>query len=209
MIRVCRGLVVFESLLTSTTTILEWWKAEFGAGAGADLFEINGVGAEGITHCGWRVRGGLAIADCGLGSRPRVIPGGELFFAEVEGAFGEIEAFFGHFFAVLVHFDFVSAHLHIDFHALGANCGAGREIGEALESQELGRGVFAGGGEIAGCLHDDLVDLVRNVVALPGVDGVEVGKGQFLAGGNAGVDFIECVPFGVKVFQGLSGDIEA
>ena len=79
-----------------------------------------------------------------------------------------MEAFFVHALAVEIHFSFVSelfdvALLFAEFelHFVLAKFGAGREISETLQSEELGRSVVAGRGEIVRCVQDDGVNIFR------------------------------------------------
>ena len=55
---------------------------------------------------------------------------------------------------------------------------AGGEIGEALEGEELGGGVFSGGGLSVGFVHDRVVNLFGDIDFFAGLDGVELGKGE-------------------------------
>ncbi len=72
---------------------------------------------------------------------------------------GEGEAFVGDVFALSGKIEFAGVHFDSTLFFENAEFGAGGEIGEALELDELGRGVVAGGGEIVGGLEDRLADM--------------------------------------------------
>ena len=53
---------------------------------------------------------------------------------------------------------FVSEFLEVEVEALDADFGAGGEIGEALEGEELGGGVATGFGEVVNGVEDGVMD---------------------------------------------------
>ena len=131
-----------------------------------------------------------------------------LFFAEGLGLFGEFEAFFGeselrsgHFFAEGVHLEFLGGYLLVEFEALLANFGASREIGQALEGEELVRGIAAGADGLQGFEKDGVVDLLGSRCIAFG-NGVEGGEGEFFAAGDPGVDLLDCFLSGPEAFEG-------
>ena len=82
---------------------------------------------------------------------------------------------------------------------LFADGSAGGEIGEALEGEELVWGVVLLGDEEVGGGHDGVVDVRAGQAiggeVIPGGEGVEVGKGEFFAVFDPGVDEVEFVLF--------------
>jgi hypothetical protein len=77
-----------------------------------------------------------------------------------------------------------------------------------LEGEELGGGVFAGGGEFVSGVKNGFVDGVgRGGVA--GTDGDEFGEGEFLTGRDARIDQVEFVLFIEQALEGtLGGNVE-
>jgi hypothetical protein len=124
----------------------------------------------------------------------------------------------GAFFAAEVHGDFEGVHFlgalfagEFDFGALGTEFGAGGEIGQTLEGEELGGGVAAGADGFHGFEEDGVVDFFgRGVLAarviFAGGDGVELGDGEFLAGGEVGVDSLDGFGALPKDFEWAVGD---
>ena len=74
--------------------------------------------------------------------------------------------------------------------------------------EELGRGVFAGGGHFTGGFHDSVVGFLRGRF-IAGDNGVEFGECEFLAGLEVGVDFPDLVGFAVETFQRAARDVQA
>jgi hypothetical protein len=91
-----------------------------------------------------------------------------------------------------------------------ADFGTGGEVGEALEGEELVRGVVVFGDEEPGGGHDGVVDffggavLAARATAADG-EGIELGEGEFLAGGDLGVDEVEPILFVVQAHEGTVG----
>ena len=101
-----------------------------------------------------------------------------------------------------------------DLRGLFAIFCAGGEVGEALEGEELVRGVVVFGDEEVGGGHDGVVDFFGGAVlaaraTVAGGKGVELGKGEFLAGCDLGVDEVEPVLFVVQADEGaVGGEVE-
>ena len=96
--------------------------------------------------------------------------------------------------------------------SLFAKFGARGEIGEALEGEELVRGVVALGDEGVGGAEDGFVDFFGGAF-LQGDEGVEVGEGEFSLlrglGAEARVDEVEFVLFVVEAHEGaVGGEVE-
>jgi hypothetical protein len=157
---------------------------ELAADALADFFPVFGQGAEGV---GFGFGGGFTA---------------KLFVSEFLGDLQalalDLEALEGDFLAGKVHLDFVFAVF-----------GAGGEIGEALKGEELGGIVVFGGGELVCGFEDGVVGFFGQVGFFAGADGIEFGEGEFGAGGDAGVDFVEAIEFGVEKLEWFAGDFEA
>jgi hypothetical protein len=145
----------------------------------------------------------------GLGAR---FLGSEAF-AEFLGAPGEGEAFFGDVFAVDVRLDLV-----------GTVLGPSGEIGEALESEEIGGSVVARRGEVVSGVHNGVVHFVGDAVIgswfsvvgrgrrlgrsekeIAGRQGVELGDGHFFVCGYARIDEVEQSDFGVECLERAYG----
>ena len=183
-------------------------------------FGVGGLAVDGRTpHPG-------PLPLQGRGRRGAVFEG---FFAEGGVAFGELKVAFGGLFFVglfaEVEGDFVGVHFgsaaffglgalfagEFDFGALGAEFGAGGEVGEALEGEELGGGVAAGADGFHGFEEDGVVDFFGGGVlaaraSIAGGDGVELGEGEFLAGGEVGVDSLDGFDAFPEDFEGAVGD---
>ena len=157
---------------------------------------------------------------------------GELFALEGEALGGDLFLQFGHVEFVVefaeVELDFVGVHFGFslrfrfstlffgagDLQAFGADGGglfadfdAGWEVGEALEGEELVRGVVLLGDEGVGGGHDGVVHFFGGAF-LAGVDFVVGGEGEFFAGSKLCVDFIEAVNAGMQHLEGFDGDVE-
>jgi hypothetical protein len=157
----------------------------FGRGGQADSGQ-EGVGSDGgfdFGLVGGEFFGGphleLRTVDCGL--RTLIFscvfgfPGG-LLLAEVLRAFGQGEALFGVVLAVGVNVLFMSPQVQLmgvhllvalvfaefELALVFAVVGAGGEVGQALESEEAGGGVFAAGGEVVRDAQDGVVHVARD-----------------------------------------------
>lgn len=98
--------------------------------------------------------------------------------------------------------------LGLDEGGLFPELGAGGEIGEALELEELRGGVVAGLHKLTGGGHDGVVDFIGGG-DVAGLDGVEGREGEFFAADDVGVDFFEAGVFGPEAFERAAGDVEA
>ena len=56
--------------------------------------------------------------------------------------------------------------------------------------------------------EDGVVGFFGQVGFFAGADGIEFGEGEFGAGGDAGVDFIQAIEFGVEKLEWFAGDFE-
>ena len=127
------------------------------------------------------------------------------FFAEFQRAFGEGEAFIGDVLAVFGHF--LSVKVHLDF--VIAIFGAGWEVREALESEELGGSVVVLENAFVGGFQDGVVNFFREIGFFADGDRFEFGEGEFLAGFEFAVDFGDGVFTGEKDLERLVRDGEA
>ena len=144
---------------------------------------------------------------------------------EAESGEGEVLLEDGGFFFVglfaEVHLDFVGVHFLStfffgagNFEAFGADlrglfaefC-AGREVGEALEGEELVRGVVLFGDEDVGGGHDGVVHFFRGAF-FAGVDFVVGGESEFFAGGDLFVDLFQALDAGMQHLEGFDGDVQ-
>jgi hypothetical protein len=96
----------------------------------------------------------------------------------------------------------------LEVEALFADFGAGGEVGEALEGEELGGGAFAFKGEVSHGQEDGVMGFFGEIGFFARIDGIEVGEGEFLGGFDAGVDFVQAIEFGVEELEWFAGDFE-
>jgi len=132
---------------------------------------------------------------------------GELL-AKRERVFCDREASVGDLLAEVVQGDLALEFLLIKFPALVTEGGARREIGEALESEELVGRVFTLEETFAGGREDGVVDFFGHVVDARategGVDFVELREGKVLAGGDELIHVIEAGDAGVENLKRLN-----
>lgn len=154
---------------------------------------------DGISGMGWMDR--ILVELVGVVPRSRNEAVLVLFFAEGEGFFLEVEALGDDVLVEGVHFEFVVEFAEVEIDSVGVHFGfalgfglstvglrlgalffggtdfgARGEIGEALEGEELVRGVVVFGDELVRGVHDGVVDFFGGAV-LAGVDFVVGGEG--------------------------------
>ena len=135
-----------------------------------------------------------------------------VLFAEVEGDFVVVH------FLITCGFRLGAFRFRlIAFFFGGAEGGAFREIGEALEGEELG-GAGGGAGEFDGGVEDGLVGGGEFFFVAGGgeeemdlalAEGFEGGEGEFFVGRKLRVDDVEERDFGVEGLERAFGDVES
>ena len=135
-----------------------------------------------------------------------------VLFAEVEGDFVVVH------FLITCGFRLGAFRFRlIAFFFGGAEGGAFREIGEALEGEELG-GAGGGAGEFDGGVEDGLVRGGEFFFVAGGgeeemdvalAEGFEGGEGEFFVGRKLRVDDVEERDFGVEGLERAFGDVES
>ena len=114
------GAVLDDDFLRERTGAGGVAKWEFGGGRGL-VGVLNGVG----------------FGRVGFGFGAEIKAGMGDFFPEGEGFFGEFEALGGDVFAEVVHVEFVGPFFAVELFVVFTDLGAGGEIGQALEGEEL------------------------------------------------------------------------